>query len=231
MPRLALVSQIKAAMTATAVVFAGLLFVDNTNLIMFSDSEVESSTMIMEHMQHAILDWQGGLQAMGGALQPDKCSWSLADFVWECGKWRYATAADSPGVLHLLDLTGMMQTLTHLESSELVKVMGVHQVLDGNMTAQFEALQQKADKWGGKLCSRWLPRHLAHHTLTTTIWASLRHPLLACTLSDKQGPLITKRLYTSLLPKMGANHNFPLVYHHAPASSKAWVSHNFTLNS
>ena len=140
MHRLALVSQIKAAMTATAVVFAGFLFVDDTDLITISDSDAESSAVIMEHMQHAILAWQGSLQAMGGALQPEKCSWSLADFIWECGKWRYVTAEDLPGDLLLLDLVGMMQTLTCLEPSESIKVMGVHQAFDGNMTAQFKAL-------------------------------------------------------------------------------------------
>ena len=55
-------------MTAMAVVFAGFLFVDDTDLTTFSDLDVESSAVIMEHMQHAILAWQGGLQAMGGAL-------------------------------------------------------------------------------------------------------------------------------------------------------------------
>ena len=71
---------------------------------------------------------------------------------------------------------------------------------------------------GGKLCSHWLSHHLAHHALTTTIWASLRCHLPACTLSDKHRQLITKWLYTLLLPRMGANCNFPLVYHHAPTS-------------
>ena len=140
MHQLVLLSQIKAEMTATAMGFAGFLFVDDTDLITFSDSEAESSTVIMEHMQHAILAWQGSLQAMGGVIQPEKCSWSLADFVWEHGKWRYATAVDSPGDLFLSDSMGMMQTLTCLEPSESVKVMGVHQALDGNMTAQFEVL-------------------------------------------------------------------------------------------
>ena len=55
-------------MTAMAMVFAGFLFVDDMDLIMFLDLEAESSNMIMEHMQHAILAWQGSLQAMGGAL-------------------------------------------------------------------------------------------------------------------------------------------------------------------
>ena len=67
MHQLALVSQIKAAMTATAVVFTGFLFVDDTDLITFPDSDAESSAVIMECVQHAILVWQGGLQVMESA--------------------------------------------------------------------------------------------------------------------------------------------------------------------
>ena len=59
-------------MTAMAVVFTGFLFVDDMDLISFPDLDAKPSAVIMmEHMQHAILAWQGGLQAMGGALQPE----------------------------------------------------------------------------------------------------------------------------------------------------------------
>ena len=109
-----------------------------------------------------------------------------------------------------------MQELTCLEPSEATKVVGVFQALDGNMQAQVDALRTKADAWSLKLHSSWLPSHLVHHSLTTSIWASLCYPLLACTITEKQGSLITKQLYTNLLPKMGANRNFPLAYCHDP---------------
>ena len=94
--------------------------------------------------------------------------------------------------------------------------MGVYQALDGNMQAQVDVLQTKADAWSLKLHSSWHPCHLVHHSLTSTIWASLQYPLLACTITEKQGSLITKKLFTNLLPKVGVNRNFPLAYRHAP---------------
>ena len=87
MHKLALVSQIKTTMTATTVIFAGFLFNNNTDLIAFSDSIDEMADMVLEHMQHAVLAWEGGLWATSGTLKPEKCSWSLVAFVWHWGKW------------------------------------------------------------------------------------------------------------------------------------------------
>ena len=56
------------------------------------------------------------------------------------------------------------------------------------------------------------PQFDIHHLGLTLI------PLPACTITEKQGSLITKELYTNLLPKMGANHNFPLAHCHAPTA-------------
>ena len=86
------------------------------------------------------------------------------------------------------------------------------------MHEQINALKMKADKWGSKLKTGWLPRRLAHQGSSSMIWSSLRYPLPACTLTASQGELITKELYKCLLPKLGANRNYPSVYHHAPAS-------------
>ena len=50
------------------------------------------------------------------------------------------------------------------------------------------------------------------------IWAALKYTLPAYTITEKKGEVITKALYKSLLPKLGANRNFPNVYCYAPAS-------------
>ena len=44
----------KVVMTAMAMVFASFLFVDDMDLIMILDSDAESSTVMMEHMQHTM---------------------------------------------------------------------------------------------------------------------------------------------------------------------------------
>jgi hypothetical protein len=79
------------------VALAGFLFVDDTDLIAFPDSTDKTLEIMLERMQHAVSAWHGGLRATGGALKPEKCSWSLVAFVWSNSKWRYAMVEDQLG--------------------------------------------------------------------------------------------------------------------------------------
>jgi hypothetical protein len=135
MHKLALLSEIRAAYTAASVALAGFLFVDDTDLIVFPDSADELLDIVLERMQHAVSAWHGGLRATGGALKPEKCSWGLAAFVWSGGRWRYATAEEQPGEILVPDLDGTVLPIARIEPSEAVKVVGVHQAMDGNMKA------------------------------------------------------------------------------------------------
>jgi hypothetical protein len=205
-------------MTAMTVVFAGFLFVDNTDLIAFSRSKGESAHWVMDHLQQAVQAWHGGLRALGGALKPEKCSWSIVDFTWTEGKWNYATLANTPGDIIIPNLEGHPQPIPWLEHSAAVKAVEVYQAMDGNMGEQIWVLKEKADAWGDKIKSSWLPRDLARQGQSSMIWAALKYPLPACMITEKEGEAITKALHKSLLPKLGANQNFPKVYRYAPAS-------------
>jgi hypothetical protein len=218
MHRLALLSQIRVAYMAVSVALAGFLFVNDTDLIAFLDSTDETLEIMLECMQHAVSAWHGGLHATGGALKPEKCSWSLAAFVWSNGKWQYTTVEDHLGEILVPDLSGTVQPIMRIEPSEAVKVVGIYQAMDGNMRAQVAALTEKANEWSVKLAAGWIPRHLAHYGFYSTMWVSLKYPLPACTIVAKQGVAITKELYKALLPKMGTNCTYPTVYCHAPTA-------------
>ena len=75
----------------------------------------------------------GMVTCMQHVLKPEKCSWSLADFKWVQGKWKYATMEDVLGDITVLDLQGNLRAITCLDSSEAIKLVGVYQALDGNM--------------------------------------------------------------------------------------------------
>jgi hypothetical protein len=89
--------------------------------------------------------------------------------------------------------------------------------MDGNMAAQVQALKDKADQFGERLKSSWLPRNLTHLAKDSMIWASLKYPLPACTITESESQVITKELFKALLPRLGACRTCPKVYRHAPA--------------
>jgi hypothetical protein len=147
-------------------------------------SKTESAEQVTMRMQAAVNAWHGGLWASGGALKPDKCSWGLVSFGWDQGNWFYLSVASQPGTLTIPVPNGNPVTITRHEPSEGIKVMGVMQALDGNMTAQLDTLCAKATQWGTQIKEGWNPRHLARNALDTMIWPSLKYPLPASNLSE-----------------------------------------------
>jgi hypothetical protein len=204
--------------SGTSVEFAGFLFVDNTDLIALSATITKTAPHVIARIQDAVRTWHCSLRASGGALKPEKCSWCLADFAWKRGQRFYTSIADTPSNIVVPNLQGSPTPIDSLEPSDAGKVVSVQQSLDGNMSAQVLALKEKADAWAERIQSGWLPQNLAHQGRNVMIWSSLKYPLPACTITEQECLTITKELHWSLLPKRGAMRNYPLVYHHAPAS-------------
>jgi hypothetical protein len=57
-------------------------------------------------------------------------------------------SGEQPGEILVPNLDGTILPIVWLEPSEAVKVVGVHQAMDGNMTAQVAALTEKATRDG-----------------------------------------------------------------------------------
>ena len=203
--RLGHVAQLRAAMSLAVFVFAGFLFVDDTDLITVAIDKTETPAQVIARMQDAVNTWHGGLHTTGGALKPIKCSWGLVAFYWDNGQWRYVTKATLPGDLTIPSVTGgAPTTITRHDPSDAIKVVGVIQALDGSMDAQIADLKSRADTWGTQISEGWVPRNLARQALSTMIWPSLKYPLPACTLTESEGDLIVRQLYRRILPSIGA---------------------------
>ena len=50
------------------------------------------------------------------------------------------------------------------------------------------------------------------------LWASIKYPLAATTLPDSEGTELTNKLFTLMLPKLGAICSYPKEFCHAPFS-------------
>jgi len=211
-------AQIRLAMSLFLFAAAGFLFVDDTDLISIASDRDDSPAQVIARMQAAVNAWDGGLHATGGVLNPDKCSWCVVAFCWDNGQWYYTTQATLPGHLTIPVPNGAPVNITRHDPADAIKVVGVTQALDGNMTAQLRALQTKAITWGEQIRDGWVPRNLARKALDSMIWPSLRYPLPACNFTEAQGESITALLYRHILPTLGACRNYPLVYRYAPAS-------------
>lgn len=90
--------------------FVGYTFVDNTDLLQVLPVN-RTSAEAMHKLQQAVDTWEGGLRAACGAIVPEKTFWSLVDFSWSGGQWRYKTIKECPGDLFANDIQGNRKTL------------------------------------------------------------------------------------------------------------------------
>jgi len=206
-------TQIQMAISAALLTIMGFLFVDDMDLVILAESARVPVRAIVATTQARVKAWQGRLRATGSTLRPDKYFWVLVDYSWRDGKWRYS---DSPVTLYVNDLDGQQTVVTRHPASKVIKVVGVHQALDRNMTEQVKVLKEKARDWGKKIRAGFTPRHLAHQAVHLMVWASIKYPLPVTTMTHQQGSDISSILFMTVLPKLGAIRSFPKVYCYAP---------------
>jgi hypothetical protein len=95
--------------------------------------------------------WQGALRASGGDLKASKSAWTLIDFIWVDGQWQYRSIGAMPAKLTIKGPNDEVIEVKRLEAWESVKIVGVHQAANGEMSAQMEVISEKIDDMGTKI--------------------------------------------------------------------------------
>ena len=207
----------KAALSGEEVSFVGYAFVDDTDIGSSSLDKHASADDVTNQLQEALIDWEGGIRATGGALVPDKTHWFLISFLWKEGKWTYASSAEAPGEIAVKDSTGTQRTLRRLEPSAAERTLGVRLAPDGNNTAQYQHMRDLSNEWADRIRTGHLPRHLVWQSLQTTILKSLAYPLPATTLTEKQCLTILQPVLIAGLPRAGIARTFPRAVVYGPS--------------
>jgi hypothetical protein len=181
---------------------AGLLFVDDTDLFAYAETITTHPSDVIADLQAAVLNWQAGLHSTGGALKPEKCSWSLLSYRFAKGRVYIHTPHLHPGEIFLHTPDGPTP-IKRVPASKGITAMGVVQALNGKMKPQVDKLQAKVDEWADKVKEGWMDRRLAWTCLRSMIWPSLSYPLHVCSITKTQGDAIIVKLYQALLPELG----------------------------
>jgi hypothetical protein len=93
----------------------GYSFMDDTDIVQ-SDPEEQDPLATEVRMQGALVIWDRGMGATGGALEPAQSFWYLLSFAREHGCWRYVTIDETPANVSVLGATGGRVTLKRLEA-------------------------------------------------------------------------------------------------------------------
>lgn len=211
-------SPIRGAFSPVCLVILAFLFVDDTDLCAVGHPTDFQHEDLLRRLQSTISLWQGLLQATGGSLSAEKCSWSLAAFRWKSGKWYYHTEESFPATMFVTDDSQVEIPILRIDPTVSTTIVGVDQALDGSMTGQLTSLLSKVDRWSTSLCQGTIPRHIAWAAIRSKIWPCLRFPLSSSTLTRQQGRTLMGRLYKHLLPRLGTNRSIAAAVRYGPLS-------------
>ena len=168
---------------------------------------------IAAKLQASVELWEKCTEISGGCLVPAKSWWTLVDFTWKDGKWRYSEDMDDVDIA-IKDVNGNTVELKQLAANEAQKMLGVWLAPDGNNDKQVVEMRKTTVKWAEKVRTGCIDRRDAWQALTLTVMKKLEYPLQALTLTEKECDFIMAPVLLSGLPKAGICRHTPraLIY-------------------
>jgi hypothetical protein len=198
-------SRFISPISSTIIDFLGEIYVDNTDLIVTCPN-LTTAAGVHKELERSASAWSAGLNTTGGALNPEKCKWTLADYHCKDGKWKYAAQPDLDIKIPLPNC----DTAKILQGEVLIaeKALGIWSSINGNNKAHVEHnVTKRVEKQINRMRNGHLPTKLGWIAYHFKLWAGVRYGLavLATPLSILAGVLKKQKFW--LLSFLGVNCN------------------------
>ena len=170
---------------------AGVIFVDDTDLMHFRMDRIEDELEVLYHLQESITNWGKLLIASGGALKPIKCFYYIISFIWNAdGSWKYASnEIDDDGeenMEHRITIPlsdGSTSEIKHLGMFEATKTLGSMTCPSGCNKAAILAMQEKSGLWATTVKEGKLSRRNIWFMMEVQFWPRVAYGLCSVTAS------------------------------------------------
>jgi hypothetical protein len=124
---------------------SAILYVDDTDILHIDITKDESIDNVHVAIQDSMNSCGNLLITTGGALQPNKCFYSIISFKWIKGKWKYAINSEWDDLVITVPLTsGQNVPISHKRVTHAEKTLGAMTSPDGNSAASILIMQEKA---------------------------------------------------------------------------------------
>ena len=185
---------------------AGVIYIDDTDLIHFRMDEDQGKEDAFYHLQEAITNWGRLLIASGGALKPVKCFFHLISFQFkEDGTWKYENNKEEEEFRAVVPLTeGTSGLIEHLGVNESIKTLGSFTCPSGCNKGSIEYMQtKKGSAWKDMVSAGKLSRRDLWFMLEKQFWPRISFGLCAVTASHKELSDSLMKIFYEILPQGG----------------------------
>ena len=181
--------------------FSAISFVDDTDTIEMA-KEGETWEELFNRTKQGLDLWESLLRTTGGALEPTKSDWVKIRHIWKDGKTTLDNEKEERP-LTVRNPAGEQEELQQKAANEARETLGVWQTPNGTEDIQVEVLQGKIDKWRNNINRSTINKRNARWAAKTTIGKTIRYPLAATTMTEKQCQKIEKNFTNSVYGKIG----------------------------
>ena len=152
----------------------------------------------------------------GGAMRPEKCYWSLVDFKFVAGKWKYIKFEEFEGVIQVKDTNNQYQIVKRKDIHTAREGLGIYVTPNGTMTKQLKKTSAKVTKWSERLKTSFLNCKESYIGAKTTIFKTIEYILPGTTFTELQCRQLERILYKHLMGKLQLSSKLPLEYKFGP---------------
>jgi hypothetical protein len=161
---------------------SAILYVNNTDILYIDLTNDESTDKVHTAIQGSVNSWENLLIATGGALQPNKCFYSIISFKWNNGEWRYAKNSTRDDLRITVPLpNGSSKLISHKKVSQAEKTLGAMTSPDGDSTASIALMQEKVQHWINAVCNGHLHQQKVWFSLKVQFWPRVGYGLCSST--------------------------------------------------
>jgi len=186
---------------------AGVIYVDDTDLIHFRMDKREDAEATFFGIQKAIINWGQLLLAPGGALKPIKCFLHLISFKWDAdSKLSYENNEENKEFRAVVPLAdGSFAQIEHLEVNEPTKTLGSMTRPSGCNKGVIKYMQTKATAWKDMVVAGKLSRQSIWLMMVKQFWPRVSNRLCAVSASykDLSECLMIMKTYYEIHPQGG----------------------------
>jgi len=184
---------------------AGIIYVDDTDLVHFRMEEDQDKYESFFNLQEAITNWGKLLLATGGALKPAKCFFHLISFAWkEDGRWFYENNEDDEELQAQVPLAdGSFGNIQHLGVNEPIKTLGSMTCPSGSSKGSIEYMQTKATAWKDMIKVGKLSRRNVWFMMNKQLWPRISFGLCAVSATFQELSECLTKVYYEIHPQGG----------------------------
>jgi hypothetical protein len=184
---------------------AGIIYVDDTDLVHFRMDEDQGKEEAFFNLQEAITNWGKLLLATGGALKPIKCFFHLISFAWkEDGSWFYENNENDEEFQAKVPLAGGSSgNIQHLGINEPIKTLGSMTCPSGSSRGSIEYMQKKGAAWKDMVKVGKLSRRNVWFMMDKQFWPRISFGLCAVPATFHELSECLMKIYYEIHPQGG----------------------------